>query len=157
MTDWISELVEKAKNDPRANPWDCEFVEELVRKAVAEAIGPRLEKVEFPDEKGGLSVVARSPAFTALAAECVKIFKEHGGVNYVELRMTAADESFGPFSVTVQRLAGKTPAEINGELKAALRDIWDIADKHGQQQVACGGFIPIHLQAILNLAARGKT
>lgn len=78
----------------------------------------KIVKMEFPDEKGGISLTARSPAF---AAECVKMFKEDGGVNYVEWRMSAGEPGFGIFTVCIQREAGETPAQQNGRLREELR------------------------------------
>jgi hypothetical protein len=81
----------------------------------------KIVKMEFPDEKGGISLTARSPAFAAFANECVKMFKEDGGVNYVEWRMSAGDPGFGIFTVVIQREAGETPAQQNGRLREELR------------------------------------
>lgn len=40
-----------------------------------------------------------------------------GGTNYVEWTMTAPDPAIGPFTLTVQRKHGQTPAEVAGELR----------------------------------------
>lgn len=82
----------------------------------------KITGMKFPDEKGGISLTARSPAFAAFASECVKMFKEDGGVNYVEWRMMAGEPGFGIFTVCIQREGGETPAQQNGRLRKELQD-----------------------------------
>lgn len=82
---------------------------------------PVVQKVEFPDEKGGLTVQARHPAFAALAIECMKMFKESGGVNYCEWTMNTDDPDFGTFTVLIQRKQGKTPAERVSDLEVQIK------------------------------------
>ena len=84
---------------------------------------PVIEKLEFPDAQGGMSLRARSPAFAAFAEECVKLFKAGGGVNYVEWGVQAADPAFGMFTVVIQRKAGETPAEQAARYRKALEEI----------------------------------
>jgi hypothetical protein len=86
-----------------------------------------IKRIEYPDEKGGLSMVASHPGFATLAIECVRLFREGHGVNYVEWTMQSGDPEFGTFSVVIQRRAGVTPAEKatrlakeNEALRAAL-------------------------------------
>lgn len=84
-----------------------------------------LQKIEFPDEKGGLTLAARSPAFAALVHECAKLFREEKGVNYCEWTMNSPDPAFGMFTVMIQRKAGITAAEKASKYKAALSYIAD--------------------------------
>lgn len=82
--------------------------------------GVTITKIQYPDPDGGIMLQARSPAFAILAAECIKLFKETGGVNYVEWRLGCEDPTFGTFKVIIQREAGETPAMQNVRLRAEL-------------------------------------
>lgn len=77
----------------------------------------KVQSIQFPDETGGLTLQAKHPAFAVLAAQCVKMFKESGGVNYVEWRLSSDDPGFGIFTVVIQRDQGKTPAQRVSELQ----------------------------------------
>jgi len=78
---------------------------------------PKITKMQFPDEKGGLTLAAKHPAFAVLASECMRLFRESGGINYCEWTMESADPDFGQFTVTIQRKKGKTQAEVSTELR----------------------------------------
>lgn len=84
---------------------------------------PKIMKMQFPDEQGGLTIAARHPAFAALAAECMKLFKDSGGINYCEWTLESGDPSFGKFTLTMQRKEGKTPAEAAGELRTKNQEL----------------------------------
>lgn len=77
----------------------------------------KVTKMEFPDKDGGINIAAKSPAFAILASECVKWFKEAGGVNYCEWRLNSGDPAFGTFTVTIQREDGRTLAQVNADLR----------------------------------------
>lgn len=70
-----------------------------------------LTGVQYPDKDGGLTIQAKHPSFMALAADSVKMFKEYGGVNYVEWTMQSGDPALGEFTIIIQRRKGKTPAQ----------------------------------------------
>lgn len=70
-----------------------------------------LTGVQYPDKDGGLTIQAKHPSFVVLAADSVKMFKEYGGVNYVEWTMQSGDPAFGEFTIIIQRSKGKTPAQ----------------------------------------------
>lgn len=82
-----------------------------------------VKKLEFPDERGMLSITAKHPGFMALASEIVRLFKDQKGVNYVEMRMNSGDPEFGSFDVLIQRVAGITPAQKAGKFREALEKI----------------------------------
>jgi len=70
-----------------------------------------LTGIKYPDKDGGLTIQAKHPSFVALVADSVKMFKEYGGVNYVEWTMQSRDPAFGEFTIIIQRSKGKTPAQ----------------------------------------------
>lgn len=78
----------------------------------------KVTKIEYPDKDGGINLSTKSPTFAILAAECVKMFKESGGVNYCEWRLNSGDPAFGTFTVIIQREDGKTVAQVNADLMA---------------------------------------
>lgn len=84
----------------------------------------KLQALQFPDERGGLTARLSHTAIPLLAAQFVQLFKDMGGVNYLEFTMTSKkDPEFGPFTVMIQRHNGKTSAEKAGAFKAALEEI----------------------------------
>lgn len=70
-----------------------------------------LTGVQYPDKDGGLTIQAKHPSFVALAADSVKMFREYGGVNYVEWTMQSEDPALEEFTIIIQRRKGKTPAQ----------------------------------------------
>lgn len=92
-----------------------------------------IQKLQFPDERGGLTLQARSPAFAVLLAEVALMFTEGKGVNYVELALGSPDPKIGNLRVVIQREAGKTPAQRATELLEALKD-------YGAHKRSCDSF-----------------
>ena len=92
----------------------------------------QITSMKYPDN-GGMTLVAKHPAFLELAAESVKLFKESGGVNYVEWTMGTPDPDFGPFTIIIQRKNGKTPSERASEFKAALEEIRQLVHPKGDE------------------------
>lgn len=80
----------------------------------------KVSKVEFPDKIGCISLELRNPIFAVIASEMAKVFRKGGGVNHVEWHLRAEDPAVGDFSLLMQRRAGKTPAQINAELRAEI-------------------------------------
>jgi hypothetical protein len=70
-------------------------------------------------EYRALSGQDKTEIWPLIAEPLLAAFKERGGENYLEVRLeNKANPSFGPFSLMMQRANGKTPAEVNCELKA---------------------------------------
>lgn len=86
-----------------------------------------IRELHFKD--GNLDAAVGGEGATAIAMTLVGFYKAQGGANYVEMQL--ADKNTGErYTVTVQRVAGKTPhelrtaAEARAEtLAAALREI----------------------------------
>jgi hypothetical protein len=91
----------------------------------------QLTKMQFPDENGGVSLVAKHPAFAALAMDCAKMFKEAGGINYCEWTMTAPE--IGLFTLIIQRKGAVTPAENASKYRTALEEIRQLVHPKGDE------------------------
>lgn len=85
--------------------------------AVTESI--KIREFEFKDNT--MHIVAQHPEFANLADALVKFFEDSGGVNYVATDMY--HPKLGFFEVTVQRKDGKTPAQLNVELKQRVAEL----------------------------------
>jgi len=92
-------------NDPI---WRCAFCEK-----------PKIKKLEITPEE--THVIMQHPNFRYFIKEVLSFFKKSGGRNYVE--MTVVDINMGEFTVTIQKKTGKTPAEINSELKKEIKKL----------------------------------
>jgi hypothetical protein len=90
------------------------------RGLLKEALDPKIEQLHF--ENGVLDLATSSPAFYALIAGAVDILREFGGENYLSIRMN--DKRDGTqIEVLLKYIKGKTPAEVNGELKSELSSL----------------------------------
>jgi hypothetical protein len=98
---------------------DLEFV---IAQLVDLAAPPRAASLEF-NERTGLNVAARHPAFFALAQSVVAFFEETKAEHHVTV--TLADPVRGAFDLTVQRRRGLSPAERNSALCRVLRQVRD--------------------------------
>ena len=72
--------------------------------------------------EGRLSI--RHWAVRVLAASLAQTFEEEGGTNYVATEVTVPNTKVGPLIVTIQRQAGKSPAELKtaADARAAAAD-----------------------------------
>jgi len=70
-------------------------------------------------ENGKCDLVLSHPIMASIIAEAVNMFDQGGGRNYVSFRTKT--EQRGRFEIIIQRCGGKTPAEKNGELTAAVQ------------------------------------
>jgi len=91
--------------------------QEAHRKAQDEV---RICDLTFSKERG-MEFSAKHPAFALLAEELARCFTESGGENYVEV--TCYHEKTGPLVLTMQRRHGKTPGQVNEELKAEIAEL----------------------------------
>jgi hypothetical protein len=92
----------------------------LAEGKLAEAA--RLTWAEFKaTPSGGYDISVRAPMVELIAETLVQDFKRAGGANYVEWNFT--HEELGPFTITMQRRDGKTPANAAAEAKAEADDL----------------------------------
>jgi uncharacterized protein YbaA (DUF1428 family) len=84
----------------------------------------QVKSLKFPDENGGMTAIFSHSAISEMAAHFVKLFKEAGGINYVEWTMEdKKSPEVGPFTVMIQRREGMTASEKASKYKAALEKI----------------------------------
>lgn len=80
--------------------------------------------LQFPDGKGGMTATFKHSVIPEMASQFVKLFKEEGGVNYVEWTMEdMKSPEVGQFTVSIQRRDGKTASEKASAYKAVLEKI----------------------------------
>ncbi len=80
---------------------------------------PKLESLHM--EGGVVELVASHPVLAFIANELYLLLKEAGGTNYVEFTVNHKEQ--GEFTLLLQRKEGKTPAQLNLELKAELAEL----------------------------------
>lgn len=103
------------------------------QRDAAERIAPDLpaptepvmvKEIKFPDGQGGMTLKLSHGIVPFMAAAFLKFFKESGGVNYVEFTLVdGKNPEFGPFTVTIQRMLGKTPGMVVSELKDRIKEL----------------------------------
>jgi hypothetical protein len=76
---------------------------------------------EFEFKDNTTTMVLQHPEFARLAEGIVGFFKAKGGINYVATDMYHPELGF--FEIIVQRKNGKTPAQLNMELKAKIVEL----------------------------------
>lgn len=78
-------------------------------------IDPKIEQLHF--ENGRLDLAASSPMFKILIAGVVDILREFGGENYLSIDMRDSRDDT-QIEVLIRYIDGKTPAQLNVELRA---------------------------------------
>jgi hypothetical protein len=76
----------------------------------------KIEELHFKD--GRLDIATSHPVIAAFMEELLRFWHETNAENYLEL--TVASKATGPVNIMFQRTEGKTPAQVNVELKARL-------------------------------------
>lgn len=80
----------------------------------------KLEELVY--REGELSLRANGELCKIIAASLCQMYREVGGANYLEIQMI--DPKNGErFAVTVQRVQGKSPAELHTITRAALAEL----------------------------------
>lgn len=84
----------------------------------------KIAQLQFPDDKGGMTATFRHSAVPLMAEQFVKLFKESGGVNYVEWTLEdKKSPEVGPFTIMIQRRDGMTASEKASRYRTALEKI----------------------------------
>ena len=94
----------------------CEDIptDKLRGKTIAEYVADEAFLVGMtPAEEGGMDIGIKGLATQMLAASFAGQFVGNQAVNFLEIRMT--HDELGPFVVTIQRVAGKTPGALRAE------------------------------------------
>lgn len=80
----------------------------------------RLKALEYR-EGGEIQMELACEVLPIISAGMVKAFKDMGGINYVEWKVGSPE--IGPFTLTMQRLNGKTPGTMKAEADARAADL----------------------------------
>lgn len=92
-----------------------------------------LKITELQYREGKLNLTATHRFGHAIINSFVSIFKSAGSENYLE--MNAFREDVGPFTVTIQRNYGKTPAERAAELQQRVWELeTELAQRRGENE-----------------------
>jgi hypothetical protein len=96
----------------------------LKKTLAAPAEEVMVKEIQYPAPGGGMTLKLSHGVVPFMAAEFVKFFKESGGVNYVEFTLVdGKNPEFGPFTVTIQRMLGKTPGQLVSELREKVKEL----------------------------------
>lgn len=92
---------------------------------------------ELHVKDGRIDMAVEHPIFAKMCEEIARLWHKTGGENYVELNCWT--KATGPINIMIQRVEGKTPAQVNVELKAELARyreavIWLYATTTGRQR-----------------------
>lgn len=79
------------------------------------------EEVTTSMKKGKYELSIRGDFVKLVAFILTESFKAAGGKNYVALDIES--EELGPMVMTMQRRQGKTPAQVNGDLRECMKEI----------------------------------
>lgn len=90
---------------------------------------PEIKEINI--KPGETNIIMKYPGLQEFVKNVMDFFQEARGINYVSF--TAESEEHGQFEIIIQRKNGKTPAEINSELKRIIKQlektISDMQDK----------------------------
>lgn len=97
----------------------------ILKAAIDAPVGEVMVKeIQYPAPGGGMTLKLSHGVVPMMAAEFVKFFKKSGGINYVEFTLVdGKNPQFGPFTVTIQRMLGKTPAQVVAELRDRVSEL----------------------------------
>jgi hypothetical protein len=103
-----------------AKAWQDRLVaaEDERDKAVNMLTELRLIKAGPTKDGQAFEAQLQAPIISAIASALTADFKERGGVNYVEYHFVSSDPAIGPFFMTMQRVLGKTPNQLQREAMA---------------------------------------
>lgn len=74
-----------------------------------------------PAPEGGFALKLTAEIVPIMATAMAHDFKKRGGKNYVEHHFY--EPTIGPFTITMQRIEGKTPDQLKREAEAALAEV----------------------------------
>lgn len=88
------------------------------RKAYENLIEPGLKHMRF--ENGELDMEVVGKAVERIAEALTEWFRADPGENYIEMNLNSRTEPFERYAVTVQRIPGKSPADLRNEAQAEV-------------------------------------
>jgi hypothetical protein len=74
-------------------------------------------------EDGHFDMSVTGPIVEAFAVALVGQFKEGGSANYMEMSLFDRDEPFQRYTVTVQKVGAKSPADMVNEARARVAEL----------------------------------
>lgn len=92
--------------------------EERERERLSE---PLVKSFQFED--GSFNIVLTGPAVEHMAAAFVGHFKAMGAENYFEMNLFDREEPYQRYTVTVQKVSGKSPADKVKDAEARIAEL----------------------------------
>lgn len=86
-----------------------------------EGLEPRLRRMRY--ESGEFEMEYTGQAAEAIALAMVGHFKAMGAVNYLEMNLFDRDSPFQRYTVTIQKVGAKSPADKVREAEARVREL----------------------------------
>lgn len=84
-----------------------------------DAAGPRLQSMRF--ESGHFDAAVTGQAVEAISLAFVSHLKSEGAENFIELNVHDRDDPLERYTITVQRISGKSPGQLLGEANERIR------------------------------------
>ncbi|MGM4911462.1 hypothetical protein [Rhizobium sp. 768_B6_N1_8] len=91
------------------------------KQLAEEGTAPLIKSMKLEDGHFDLSVTG--PIVEAMACAFVGQFKEGGSVNYMEMSLFDRDEPFQRYTVTVQKVGAKSPADLVNEARQVVANL----------------------------------
>jgi hypothetical protein len=100
------------------------------KKLAEEGTAPLIKSMKLEDGHFDMSITG--PIVEAFAVALVGQFKEGGSVNYMEMNLYDRDEPFQRYTVTVQKVGAKSPADLVNEARAQVAAIEQLRPQWAQ-------------------------
>ncbi|MBY3263849.1 hypothetical protein HFO15_19675 [Rhizobium laguerreae] len=91
------------------------------KQLAEEGTGPLIKSMKL--EGGHFDMSVTGPIIEAFAVALVGQFKEGGSVNYMEMSLYDRDEPFQRYTVTVQKVGAKSPADLVNEARSEVAEL----------------------------------
>jgi hypothetical protein len=104
-----------------------------------------IEKLHY--ENGKLELSGTHPLGEAVIAALVSVFVSSFSENYLEMQVYHPD--VGPLAVILQRIEGKTPAQVASELRAVVREADEYLDTNSLTNIGHGSILHQKFKALL--------
>lgn len=91
------------------------------KQLAEEGTAPLIKSMKL--EEGHFDLSVTGPIVEAVAVAFVGQFKEGGSTNYMEISLFDRDEPFQRYTVTVQKVGAKSPADLVNEARAEVASL----------------------------------
>ncbi|RVO55166.1 hypothetical protein CN090_04415 [Sinorhizobium meliloti] len=116
-------------NDPKTFPFSIDDAEDALheydhyKNIAEEGTAPLLKSMKL--ENGEFNMDITGPIVEVMACAFVGQFKAGGSVNYMEMSLFDRDEPYQRYTLTVQKVGAKSPADLVDEARARIAELED--------------------------------